>query len=457
MLRSACAPVEPSGRATGRARSASAPCRQLTKAQRWGNCGRWPGSPSTSPCCASRAICGCSPSGRRAPRSALRRRSWRSRSRSTSLTGSAALVGAVGAIELVPLIAGSLLGGALADRTDRRKVLIVGQAGVIACRGRAHAGRAGRPAAGGARAPAGGRAGRCGGGGQRARSAAMCPTLAGERLRAGARAELRRGPGGRRGRPGARRAGDRRGRASGRCTPPTPSSFALMLALTRAMRPMPPPPARREPLRRSIADGPALRAPQPHAGRLVRHRPGGDDVRHAAGAVRGAVVDRLPRRRERHRRALRGRLRGGGGGGADDRLAGRSARRLGRITIAAVFVWGFAIAAAGFMPTRCGRRPRCSRWPARRTASARCAARRSTRPRRRRPCAGACRRSSSLVVTSGPRLGDVESGVAASAFTAQAAVVSGGLACVVAVGAIALAFPELAAYDGRSHDLLTVS
>jgi hypothetical protein len=62
-----------------------------------------------------------------------------------------------------------------------------------------------------------------------------------------------------------------------------------------------------------------------------------------------------------------------------------------------------------------------------------------------------------LVVTSGPRLGDVESGLAASAITAQAAVVSGGLACVAAALAIALAFPELAAYDSRSHDLLTVS
>src|SRR4051812_43281527 len=54
-----------------------------------------------------------------------------------------------------------------------------------------------------------------------------------------------------------------------------------------------------------------------------------------------------------------------------------------------------------------------------------------------------------MVVTSGPRLGDVESGLAASAIGAQAAVVTGGLACIGAVGLIAWAFPQLVAYDGR--------
>ena len=46
-----------------------------------------------------------------------------------------------------------------------------------------------------------------------------------------------------------------------------------------------------------------------------------------------------------------------------------------------------------------------------------------------------------LVVTSGPRLGDVESGLAASALGAQAAVVTGGLACVVSVGLTVLGVP----------------
>src|SRR3954471_7488680 len=45
-----------------------------------------------------------------------------------TLTGSAALVGLVGAAELLPLIVGSLVGGAWADRYDRRQVLLVSQA-----------------------------------------------------------------------------------------------------------------------------------------------------------------------------------------------------------------------------------------------------------------------------------------------------------------------------------------
>src|SRR3954466_11092982 len=45
-----------------------------------------------------------------------------------TLTGSAALVGLVGAAELLPLIVGSLFGGGWADRYDRRRVLLVSQA-----------------------------------------------------------------------------------------------------------------------------------------------------------------------------------------------------------------------------------------------------------------------------------------------------------------------------------------
>src|SRR4051812_50050495 len=46
-----------------------------------------------------------------------------------TLTRSAALVGLVGAAELLPLIVGSLFGGAWADRYDRRRVLLFSQAG----------------------------------------------------------------------------------------------------------------------------------------------------------------------------------------------------------------------------------------------------------------------------------------------------------------------------------------
>lgn len=48
-----------------------------------------------------------------------------------------------------------------------------------------------------------------------------------------------------------------------------------------------------------------------------------------------------------------------------------------------------------------------------------------------------------LVVTSGPRLGDIEAAAAAAVIGAQASVVSGGILCVIGVLVVAKLFPEL--------------
>ena len=48
------------------------------------------------------------------------------------LTGSAFLTGLLGAAEIVPLAAGSLYGGALADRFDRRRMLLACQLALVA-------------------------------------------------------------------------------------------------------------------------------------------------------------------------------------------------------------------------------------------------------------------------------------------------------------------------------------
>jgi len=48
-----------------------------------------------------------------------------------------------------------------------------------------------------------------------------------------------------------------------------------------------------------------------------------------------------------------------------------------------------------------------------------------------------------LVVTGGPRLGDVEAGVVARLLSPTFSVVSGGIACVIGAGLVALAYPEL--------------
>jgi MFS family permease len=50
------------------------------------------------------------------------------------------------------------------------------------------------------------------------------------------------------------------------------------------------------------------------------------------------------------------------------------------------------------------------------------------------------------VVAGGPRLGDVEAGFMAAAFTPTVSVVSGGLLCIAGVGLLALFVPELARY-----------
>jgi MFS family permease len=48
-----------------------------------------------------------------------------------------------------------------------------------------------------------------------------------------------------------------------------------------------------------------------------------------------------------------------------------------------------------------------------------------------------------LVVTSGPRLGDIEAAAAAAVIGAQASVISGGVLCVLGVAVVARMFPEL--------------
>jgi MFS family permease len=56
-----------------------------------------------------------------------------------------------------------------------------------------------------------------------------------------------------------------------------------------------------------------------------------------------------------------------------------------------------------------------------------------------------------LVVTSGPRIGDIEAALVASLVGPQAAVVSGGVLCLLGVVAVARLFPELGSHTIRRH------
>jgi len=122
------------------------------------------------------------------------------------------------------------------------------------------------------------------------------------------------------------------------------------------------------------------------------------------------------------------------------------ARRLGRIVICAVLAWGVTIAAVGVVDTLWLAALLLAIAGAADSISAVC---RSTINQTVTPDALRGRMSSvyMIVVTSGPRLGDVESGVVASLSSARVSVLTGGLACLAGVAAILVAFPALLAYD----------
>jgi MFS family permease len=130
-----------------------------------------------------------------------------------------------------------------------------------------------------------------------------------------------------------------------------------------------------------------------------------------------------------------------------------NARFLGRITLAAVAVWGIAIAAAGFMTTLWAAALLFAVAGAADSVSAVC---RTTIMQSVTPDTMRGRMSSvfTLVVTGGPRIGDVESGAVAALTSPRLSVISGGLACVACVVVLALALPGLVAYDARELESL---
>jgi MFS family permease len=126
------------------------------------------------------------------------------------------------------------------------------------------------------------------------------------------------------------------------------------------------------------------------------------------------------------------------------------ARRLGRITIWAVGVWGVAIAVAGLAGSLWVAAALLAVAGAADSVSAVCrsAINQSVTPDRLR---GRMSSVFMLVVASGPRLGDVEAGSVAALAGVRFSIVSGGLACLAGVGLVVLAFPALARYDALAQ------
>jgi MFS family permease len=126
------------------------------------------------------------------------------------------------------------------------------------------------------------------------------------------------------------------------------------------------------------------------------------------------------------------------------------ARRLGLITIWAVIAWGTSIALVGLVDSLWLAVPLLALAGAADSVSAVC---RSTINQSVTTDQMRGRMSSvfSLVVTGGPRLGDIESGTVAAAGGARFSVLSGGLVCLLGVVAIVTAFPALARFGAGQH------
>jgi MFS family permease len=362
-------------------------------------------------------------------------------------TGSAFLTGLLGAVELVPLVTAALLGGAIADRMDRKRLLLLDQIALVACAAALAAlAFAGSPPVpvlyvlGGLVAGAGAV--------QNVALSAMVPNLvAPERLRSALALSFGLyqltsvvGPG---------LGGVLIGLfgLGSAYTVDAVSCLAMVVAVA-AMAPQAPrgqTDAEHPPVLASIREG-------------LRYVRGNQALMGSFAIDLVAMTFGMPRALFA---VLAVSVYGAGAEGTGLMYAAVSvgatvaalttgwiegARRLGMIVIWAVVVWGAAIAGVGLVG---------SLWPAAvllavagaaDSVSAVC---RSSINQMVTPDAMRGRMSSvfSLVVTSGPRLGDVESGAVAGLAGPRVSVTSGGLACIVGVVAVVAAFPALARFD----------
>jgi MFS family permease len=363
-------------------------------------------------------------------------------------THSALLVGLLGAVELGPLITMALIGGAIADRMDRRKLLALDQIGVFAAAaGLAVAASIGHPAVitlyvlGGLLAGFNAL--------QSVAQSAIIPNLV-DRERLAPALALNYGLSTLTQVLGPGLGGVLIGVFGVQAAYAINAAGCLAVVVTAlAIAPQPPPamPAG-ESVRRSIAEG--LRYVR--ANRALMGSFGMDLVAMTFGMPRALFA------------VLSVSVYHTGAGGTGVLYAAVSAgatvaalltgwiqhaRRLGVVVIWAVTAWGAAVAAAGLMTSLWMAAALLALAGAADSVSAVCRAtiNQSVTPDHMR---GRMSSVFSLVVTGGPRLGDIESGTVAGAFGPRFSVASGGLLCLVGVAVIALAFPALARYD--THD-----
>lgn len=363
-------------------------------------------------------------------------------------TKSAFLVGLLGAVELVPLVSMALLGGVLADRYDRRRLLLADQLALVAIAGALAAlAFAGSPPVGALYALGGLLAG-FGAVQNVARSAIVPNLVAADRLRAALAVNyglhtltLVIGPA----------LGGVLIGALGVGAAYTADAVGCLaiVATVWAMAPQRPIAEREDagpqPVLRSIAEGLRfVRGNQALMGSFVI-----DLVAMTFGMPRALFA------------VLSVSVYHAGASGTGLLYASVAAgatvaalttgwishvRRLGLIVIWAVVAWGVAIALVGLAGSIWLAALLLALAGAADSVSAVCrsAINQSVTPDHMR---GRMSSVFSLVVTSGPRLGDIESGSVAAVTGVRFSVVSGGLACVAGVGLVVVAFPALARYD----------
>jgi len=121
----------------------------------------------------------------------------------------------------------------------------------------------------------------------------------------------------------------------------------------------------------------------------------------------------------------------------------------GRAVLAAVFVWGAAIIAFGLVVVALPLALLCLAVAGAADVISAVFRGTITQVATPDPLRGRLSALQLLVVTGGPRLGDVEATVVAALTSAQFSVLSGGLLCLAGVAFVAWRFPQLAAYDAR--------
>jgi MFS family permease len=360
------------------------------------------------------------------------------------LTGSSFDVGLIGLAELLPLIALSLIGGALADRTERRRLLLAAQAVQLSTSALLAVGAATGPPPVAALYVLAGIAAAASAVDRPTRTAMIPGLVAPEQLQPAvsfnyglAQLTMVVGP------------------AAGGIVIATAglrwaytldvATFAAMVTAVGLMRRQPPPAGRaEESFLRAVRSG-------------LRFAAGRGELMGSFAADILAMTFGMPRALFP---ALSLTLYHAGATGVGLLYAALSfgatvsalstgwlgrVRRLGRIVVIAIAGWGAAVTLAGLTHTLAVAMVCLAVAGAADSVSAVC---RSSILLMATPDAMRGRMSAifTLVVTGGPRLGDVESGSVAALFGAQAAVASGGILCVLGLAPIVAAFPAFWRY-----------